>query len=46
MTHELGMRNEELGIPNRPPSDIGLGEWVGIQNSKLKTQNSTAGAPL
>ncbi|MCG6948455.1 MAG: error-prone DNA polymerase [Acidobacteria bacterium] len=41
---ELGMRNEELGIPTHSPGDRGGG--AEIQNSKFKIQNSKLSGPL
>ncbi|MEJ2581551.1 MAG: PHP domain-containing protein [Acidobacteriota bacterium] len=41
---ELGMRNEELGIPTHSPGDRGGG--AEIQNSKFKIQNSKLPGPL
>jgi len=43
---ELGMRNQELEIPARPPSSSGALSCEETQNSKLKTQNSAAGFTL
>jgi general secretion pathway protein G len=43
---KLGMRNEELGIPSRPPASRGEICGRGTQNSKLKTQRSGRGFTL
>jgi len=37
MKQELGMRNEELGIPSLPLRDLDdMGGWVGIPKSEIR----------